>query len=106
MTANIDDDTTISENDEMNILYRSDTTELQHNYLHIYGVRKVNDYINVCVYSDKNILELYINGIIRSRQKNEHVFDFYETVEKNGATEIKVVCTDNPDIFEKIVVDI
>lgn len=88
--------------DEIRILYIDEKSELEKKHIHIYGVRVVNDYINVRVYSDCKVLEMYINGRLCSRQKGSEVFDFYEPCSVCGNAEIRVVGTDRPDIVQNV----
>lgn len=88
--------------DEIRILYIDDSSESENKHLHIYGVRIVNDYINVRVYSDCTVLEMYINGRLCSRQKGSKVFDFYEPCYAGGNAEIRIEGIDKPNIVQTV----
>jgi hypothetical protein len=91
---------------EEKILYLNENCESRNNYLHIYGVRLVDNLLNVCVYSDCGILEMYMDGRLCNRKKDIGVFDFYEPLTKNGTLEIKVCSTKNPEISQVVNIEI
>lgn len=92
--------------DDIRVLYTNEQNDFEKSYLHIYGIRIVNDYINVCVYSDRDMLEMYINGRLCSRQKGKEIFDFYEKCPECQSAEIKIADTREPKLCEVVKVAI
>jgi hypothetical protein len=88
------------------ILYINENRSSVTNYLHIYGIRIVEDYINVCVYSDCKMLEMYLNGKLCHRKKDDEIFDFYEPLSDGGSLEVRVCSVTDPNIAQTVTVNI
>ena len=73
-------------------------------FIYIYGVRVLDQQLEVLAFSDSKQVELSVNGQLRSRQKNENgEFDFVFDLPV-GETVIRTNATGLPDKFDEICI--
>ena len=73
-------------------------------FIYIYGVRVLDQQLEVLAFSDSKQVEFSVNGQLRSRQKNENgEFDFVFDMPV-GETVIRTNATGLPDKFDEICI--
>lgn len=95
--------------DEERILYSDKTLRSETPYLRICEVKVINDHMNIIVCSDMDILELWVCGRLRCRQKNEERFDFSVPLENDAIHNqavIRVSSKSKPEVFSEVVVGV